>query len=398
VLIVLMNAWGMGGTIRTVHNLAGHLAKSHDVEIVSVFRRRKKPFFEFPAGVEVSALDDRRPGEAPPRFRFLQRSLRACPSVLMHPADAASGECNLLVDLLLARKLRRQSGFLIGTRPGLNLIMAELSPPGLITIGQEHMHLRAHPLPLRWAIKRRYPKLGSLAVLTEADVREYEALLGGRARQLRPVRLPNAVGDLGGEAANLGSAMVLAAGRLTPQKGFDLLVRAFTRVSQAHPDWRLRICGDGRQREILERLVGERELTGIVELPGRRDLAEEIAQASIFVLSSRFEGFPLVLLEAMSRGMAVVSFDCPTGPSDVIDDRRNGILVPAGDVGGLANGIVELIEDEELRRRCSAAAIETARAFTIEAIGARWEGLLAELGKSQGGRADSTASAAEARR
>ena len=114
-----------------------------------------------------------------------------------------------------------------------------------------------------------------------------------------------------------------------------------------------------------------------------------MAKASVFALSSRFEGFPVVLLEAMSKGMAVVSFDCPTGPAELIDDRRNGLLVPAEDIGAFAAGLRELVEHEELRRRYAAAAVETAAAYTVEAIGRRWEALLGELAEARGGQRSS---------
>ena len=103
------------------------------------------------------------------------------------------------------------------------------------------------------------------------------------------------------------------------------------------------------------------------------DIGADMAEASVFVLSSRFEGFPLILLEAMSKGMGIVSFDCPTGPADIVDDHRNGLLVPHEDVEGLSRAIRELVEDEELRRRTAAAAIETAQQYTIEEIGPQWE-------------------------
>jgi glycosyltransferase involved in cell wall biosynthesis len=97
------------------------------------------------------------------------------------------------------------------------------------------------------------------------------------------------------------------------------------------------------------------------------------------VLSSRFEGFPLVLLEAMEAGMAVVAFDCPTGPADIIEDHRNGLIVPAKDVDALGAALLEMIQDDELRRRCAAGAIESAREYTMDAVGPRWDALLADL-------------------
>ena len=384
VVILLVSAWGMGGTIRAAHNLAGYLAKTHEVEIISVFRRREEPFFPFPPNVKVTALDDQRPGVTPWRLRLLRKILRTSPSALMHSSDRAAKECNLWVDVRLARVLRRQSGFLIGTRPGLNFTVAYLSPPGFITIGEEQMHLHAHSGPLRKAMKHLYPSLDALVALTEGDAHEYEQLLGDEAALVRLASIPNTARAMGGAKADLDAKTVLAAGRLTPQKGFDMLIHAWARVASVHPDWRLRICGGGDREENLRQLVVDEGLADVIELPGRRDLEEEMANASIFVLSSRFEGFPLVLLEAMSKGMAVVSFDCPTGPGEVIDDHRNGILIPARDVERLAAGIIELIEDADLRRRVGPAAVEAARDYTIEAVGPRWERLFTELAESRG--------------
>jgi glycosyltransferase involved in cell wall biosynthesis len=375
VFILLASAWGVGGTIRATHNLAAHLSRSYDVEILSVTRRVDQPFFEFPPGVTVTALDDRRPGATPRRQRLLRGLLVRLRSALIHPEDLAADTCNLWVDVQLVRRLRGQSGFLIGTRPGFNVIAAGLSRPGLITIGQEHMHLGAHSRMLRRAIRRRYPKLAAVAVLTDNDKHEYGEFL---KEPIRLVRIPNAA-EIGGPRADQESRTILAAGRLTRQKGFDMLIPAFGRVACAHPDWRLRICGRGPLRGDLERLVEDEGLSDVVELPGPRDLAEEMARASIFVLSSRFEGFPVVLLEAMSKGMAVVSFDCPTGPAEVVDDHRNGLLVPPRQVDALAAAMLELVEDSDLRRRCSQAAFETAQSYRMDAIGPRWEELLSEL-------------------
>lgn len=379
VFILLASAWGIGGTIRASHNLGGHLAKTYDVELLSAFRRAEEPFFPFPPGVKVTALNDERPGATRPLLRLLRDVLTRVPSALMHPADRAAEACNLWMDIALVRKLRGQTGFLIGTRPGFNLIAAELALPGLIAVGQEHMHFNAHVRPLRASMRRRYRRLDALAVLTDKDLGEYQELLGD---QVRLARIPNAA-EIGGAKADLSARTVLAAGRLTAQKGFDMLIPAFGDVARAHPDWRLRICGRGHLREELEQLVADSGLADVIELPGPRDLAEEMANASIFVLSSRYEGFPVVLIEAMSKGMAVVSFDCPTGPAEVVDDHRNGLLVPLADVAQLAAAIVEFIENEDLRRRCAAAAMETAASYTMDAIGREWDALLEELARSR---------------
>jgi glycosyltransferase involved in cell wall biosynthesis len=379
VTIILVSAWGMGGTIRTVLNLAGHLARQYEVEIISVFRTRDVSFFgSFPPGVKVTALDDKRPEKVPRGLRGLLRTaMRARSSVLLHPIDRAADQFNLWVDVQLARRLHRGAGFLITTRPGLNLLAAELSPPGYILVGQEHMHLSSHAKKLRTAMPKQYPKLDALAVLTERDRDAYQRMLDGKARV---ALIPNTVREMGGPKADLSARTILAAGRVTPQKGFDLLIRAFGQVAPDHPDWHLRILGRGQQLEDLERLVDEHGIRSQVTLdPPSEDLGGEMSRASIYALSSRFEGFPLVLVEAMSKGMAVVAFDCPTGPADAIDDHRNGILVPPRDVDAYAAGLREMMDDEELRRRCGAAAVETARRYGMERIGPQWDALLEAL-------------------
>jgi glycosyltransferase involved in cell wall biosynthesis len=369
VTILLGSAWGMGGTIRTVHNLAGHLAsRGYDVEILSVFRSRARPFFAFPPGVRVTALDDRRGG---------QRLLRRLPSALAHPAGAGP-RWNLWVDLQLVRRLRRRTGFLITTRPVLNLISADLRLPGLVRVGQEHMSHDVWGPRLRRAMAVAYGRLDVLVALTEGDRARYAEVTRGA---VRTERIANSVSALGGPEPDLAAPVIVAAGRLTPQKGFDRLIDAFAQIAGDHPAWRVRICGKGELRRRLERRVDRAGLTGRVELAGAvRDMGAAMAQASVFVLSSRSEGFPLILLEAMGKGLAPVAFDCRTGPADIIDDRRNGLLVPDGDVDALAAAMSEMMADEDLRRRCAAAARDTVREYDMAtAIGPRWEALLADV-------------------
>ncbi|MEA2310783.1 MAG: hypothetical protein QOE28_751 [Solirubrobacteraceae bacterium] len=389
VTIMLNTAYGMGGTIRAALNQAGHLAAAgYEVQIISVGRTRDEPFFGFPPGVEVVWLQDRRKHAEPLRglqgrlFRLTSKRS----SVFLHPSDGAVPFFNVWVDIQLMRRLRRRTGFFITTRPGFNLIAADVRPPGLITIGLEQMNLASHRKPLRKSMLRRYHGLDVLAVLTDVDVGAYsEGIEGG---ELRIVKIPNTVrDDMGPARADLTAKTLITAGRFTGQKGYDLLIDAYRQVAERHPDWRLKIFGGGPGGPALRERVAEAGLGGVVSLePPAGDVAHEMETASIYVLSSRYEGLPLVLLEAMSKGMAVVSFDCPTGPAEVIDDHRNGLLVPEQDIDGLAAALSEMMSDEELRRRCAAAAQETAHQYTMEVVGPRWEALLDDLWRELGPR------------
>jgi glycosyltransferase involved in cell wall biosynthesis len=373
ILIVLANAYAMGGTVRATLTLAASLAERHEVEIVSVRRHTKRPFFALPPGVKVTVLDDRvRPA------RPHERLLRALPSLLVHPEDYGYPGASALTDVRLLRRLRASGGeIVITTRPAYALLAAAAAP-GAIVVGQEHMHLRAHRPALAADVRRRYHGLDALTVLSEGDRADYAALLAGARTRVQLV--PNAVPALGGGVARPEAQVVVAAGRLTRQKGFDLLIDAFARLAPQFPGWELRIYGGGKERAALERGIEAAGMDGRIRLMGStRRLGEAFAEASVFALSSRFEGFGMVIVEAMGCGLPVVSFDCPRGPADILSPGRDGLLVPPEDVGALAAALGELMADPERRRAYGAAALETARAYEPAAIAARWEELLAEL-------------------
>jgi glycosyltransferase involved in cell wall biosynthesis len=254
VRILVLHAHGMGGTIRTVLNLAGHLARERDVEIISVLREAPDLFFPVSPAVRISFLDDR----VEPRG-LLRALLSRLPSVLIPKEEAAHHRFTLWTGLRLLRRLRSLRGaVLIATRPGLILAAALLAPPGVIVIGQEHVALAGHDPVVRRLIKRRYRRLDALVTLTEADLAEYRAALRHPPRHL--VRIPNAVPPLSGGPADLSVTTVVAVGRMTRLKGFHKLIDAWAIVAERHPDWTLRILGAGPQRPSAPEDVPNRQV------------------------------------------------------------------------------------------------------------------------------------------
>jgi glycosyltransferase involved in cell wall biosynthesis len=365
----------MGGTIRTTFNLAGRLARDREVEIVALKRHAKRPFFALPDGVTVTALDDRSRERRP----LPERVLTALPSLLTHPEDFAYPSASLWTDWRLLRRLRGMGGeTVIATRPAWALVALAATPDDTIVVDQEHMHFHAHRPALAADVRRRYGELDAIAVLSADDEADYGALV--RGTRTRVVRLPNAVPDLGGGIAGLDAPVIVAAGRLVAQKGFDLLVDAFAPIAARHPEWEVRIYGGGQDKAALQRQIEARGVADQVRLMGStRELGAALAQGSLFVLSSRWEGFGLVIVEAMSRGLPVVSFDCPRGPSDIITDGRDGLLVPEQDTAALGAAMERLIDDVATRKAMGAAALERARDYDADAIAARWASLLDEL-------------------
>ena len=379
-----MSAFGVGGTIRTTLSTAGELAgRGHDVEVVSLYRRRDEPALPVPHGIRMKALTDLREAslEAMPP---LQRALASRPTLLMSKRDFRHPNFNLLTDANLYRYLASvHDGVLIGTRPSINLAIGHLAAPAVVRVGQDHMNLATYTDELRAQIRAVYPRLDLVSTLTQGDARAYRRWLRDRTRV---ECMPNGVPDVGGQRAALDAKVAVAAGRVTPQKGFDRLLPAWAEAVREHPDWELRIFGDGPASKKLRKQIAELGIGDSAKLMGFTPrLHEELARASLYVMSSRREGFPMVLLEAMAVGLPVVSFDCPTGPRDVVREGVDGHVVRNGDVHALAEAMKGLMADDGRRRAFGAAAVEGARRFELGSIVGRWEELLAELATGKRG-------------
>jgi glycosyltransferase involved in cell wall biosynthesis len=388
---VIMNAYGVGGTIRTTFTTAAELAKRHDVEIASVVRHRDKPSFPRPKGVRLIGLTDLRKDRMErlsahwgPRARF-QSWAAGRRTRLMSSNDFRHPTFNLLSDLNLLRYLLPlRDGVVIGTRPSINLAVAYVVSPSVVRVGQDHMNLQTYNPALKAQIAAAYPRLDIVSTLTEGDAEDYRRHLKHRTQV---VCMPNGVPDLGGHRAALDAKVVVAAGRLGPQKGFDRLLPVWAEVARRHPDWELRIFGGGKD---MGRLLAQAEELGVADsahmMGFTSELHEEFANSSLYVMSSRKEGFPMVLLEAMSVGLPVVSYDCPTGPRDIVREGIDGYVVADGNGEALAAAMSRLMGDEAERKAFGAAAVEGAARYDIATIAARWEELFTAVETAKTGR------------
>ncbi|MGH8875769.1 MAG: glycosyltransferase, partial [Stackebrandtia sp.] len=212
--------------------------------------------------------------------------------------------------------------------------------------------------------------------LTRSDACDYRAVFG---ELLDVTRIPNALHTVDVPRADPAGKVIVAAGRLNRQKGFDRLIPAFALFVERHPDWSLRIFGDGPLHSDIACLIDHHGLGERVFLRGNsRALGTELAKASIFALSSRYEGFPMVVLESLSHGLPVVSFDCH-GPGEVITDGHDGFLVPPGDIEVFAKSLSRLAEDERLRTDMGRAARDTSIQYGPGSVTPVWERFFAGL-------------------
>lgn len=252
-------------------------------------------------------------------------------------------------------------------------------------IVSERVHPPSYPLGQIWEWLRKKTYRWADRVIMQTDesqrwLRRYIPQAYGSVIP-NPVIYPLPAGEpviALGDCGCVGQKILLAVGRLAPQKGFDSLIEAFSQLAKKHADWNLVILGEGPEREQLQDIIVRLGLAGRVQLPGRAgNLGDWYARADLYVMSSRFEGFPNTLAEAMAHGCAAVSYDCDTGPRDIIRHEVDGLLVrPVGDVLALAETLDRLMGDSKWRKEMGSKAIEVRERFSTEKIFGLWQSVV----------------------
>jgi glycosyltransferase involved in cell wall biosynthesis len=276
----------------------------------------------------------------------------------------------------------------IGMMPsaGVLLVIASFFLSKLVTITSERSYPPMLPLGLLWNKLRQwtYPNATKVTMLTAEGLvwlsENIPRAQGVVIPNPIPYPLPNFEPKIAPESViDPDRKVVLAVGRFSEEKRFELLMQIFSKLAPVNVKWDLVILGEGPLRETLECQIINLGIQGRVYLPGRTgNVGDWYKRADVYVMSSRFEGFPNTLGEAMAHGCAVVSFDCDTGPRDIIRHEVDGILVPNGDVKSLETALSRLMLDDSLRKQLSQQAIEVRERYSMERITSMWENLFLE--------------------
>ncbi len=367
-LLFYIHSLDGGGAERVTASLANHWAQAGwDVMIVTVAASASPAYALHPA---VRCIGLGLAGASGHRLAGLLQNLRRIGRLRQ-----------------LLRQARPDVAVAMMTEANIGLAWAALGLRGLRTVGSERIHPPQHPLAAVWEALRRhsYGRLSSVVALTResADwIRQHTTarrvdVIPNAANWPLPMLPPTLPPET---VCPVGRRLVLAVGRLEAQKGFDLLLAAYAALADRQPDWDLVILGEGPARARLQDLVRAAGLAGRVHLPGRAgNMPQWYRRADLYVLSSRFEGFPNTLVEAMMYGVPAVSFDCDTGPRDIIRDDINGLLVPPGDAQRLRAAMERIMADAGLRARLAGAATDVRVRYAMEKIGQRWATLFGEL-------------------
>jgi len=355
---------GPGGAERVATLLVNYWAgEEHEVVIATFDAPEVEPFFAVDPRVEVRGLSATnatrglavRLGTNAARLARLRAVLR---EVRPDAVVAFMTEANVIA-IWAARGL------------GIPVVVSERNQPDRPGLGRFHKLARRLTYPAATAV-----------VVQSSDIASW-----ARAHFRIPVHvLPNPVLPRADSPShNPGSGHLLVSiGRLTHQKGFDVLVKSFAAIAAKHPDWRLVIYGEGPDRSALERLRLESACAGQIDLPGlAKDSAGPLQQASLFVLPSRFEGYPNVLLEALSHGLPVIATDCPGATGEILAEGAHGMLVPPDDVAAMTATLEAMMSSAELRGSYASKARSAVAGLDVSTVGRRWLKVLAELGADE---------------
>lgn len=217
--------------------------------------------------------------------------------------------------------------------------------------------------------KKLIEKYDAFLVLTEEDKKNW-----GGNNKIKVINNPLTFYPI--ESSTLNQKCIISLGRLHEGKGYDMLIDIWKKVNRIYSDWTLEIYGEGNERKKLQTKIDEKGLTNVFKLMGKtNNVYEKLLNSSLYVMTSRYEGFGMVLIEAMSCGLPVISFDCSCGPKEIIKNNENGYICKLGDIDDMANKIIYLIKNSELRKKFGKESKELAKNYLEDKIMFQWKEL-----------------------
>lgn len=335
IFFIISSLQSLGGTERVVATLANHLCKVYDITILSQ---------------DLNIKDNAYP---------LDPSIKDIKS--------PKGSLNFILHIKKHIKYENPDFVVIHTMSKLTPILLLSGITARRLWSMEHISYEFHNKLFQQLRVLLYSKLDKVLVFTENQKEIYANF----STNVDIIKNPSPL-DINNKAYNKDSKTIISIGRLTYQKGYDILIKSWAEIERSHPNWSLNIYGEGEDKKDLIRLIKKYSLKNI-HLKGQTfDICSIYDSASFYVMSSRYEGLPMVLIEAQSRGLPIVSFDCPTGPNEIVKNGVNGILTPPNDYVCLSKNIDTLIKNPSIRSKMSTKSLELSKQFLTSEVAKSW--------------------------
>ncbi|MDO4283012.1 MAG: glycosyltransferase family 4 protein [Clostridia bacterium] len=369
----LMLHLNYGGIEKQVSTLVNSLADQYEIEIISLYNILGKPFYKLDSRIKVRYIFDYGPNhkeivqalkkfQVKKLFSELKKGLKILYTKFFRIGKIVD---ELDTDILISSRIE---------------FSKQIKRKDIVVISQEHSYINTNQYKRK--VKKSFKNVDYLIVMTERARELYETWFRECRERPRVVLIPNMISDYHGEGTNLHNKQIISVGRLEPVKDFTSLINVYSIIEKKHPDWCLKIIGEGSQREKLEKQILSLGLKDKVILTGRLtsdEIEHELDHSSIFLLTSKSESFSLVIVEAMAHNVPCVSYDIDVGPREIITNKEDGILVDDRNENQMAEEACMLIEDSVKRVEFGTKARKTAEKFFVSNISKEWKEFLDKL-------------------
>jgi N-acetylglucosaminyldiphosphoundecaprenol N-acetyl-beta-D-mannosaminyltransferase len=356
-----------GGVEKSIATLSNMLAKKYEVEIIANYKIQEEPAFKIDNKVKIKYLMS----NLKPNGKEFKQALKSFKICKAFKEGIKAIKILYLRKHLMIKEIKNLScDVAISTRYLYNNILGKYAKPGIIKIAQEHNDGDKKYVK---KIVKSLKNIDYFMPVSKYLTNRYSELL--KEKHTKCIYIPHSLSNYTNEVSNLENKNIISVGRLSKEKGFLDLIDVFELVNNEKPEWHLNIVGDGEQRQEIQDKIYEKNLDKSITLVGLKteeELRKLYIQSSIYVMTSYRESFGLVLIEAESFGIPLAAFDSASGACEIIQNESNGYLISNRDKEEMANKIICLINDEDLRRKIGQTAREDSEKYKTENIENEW--------------------------
>lgn len=343
-ITILLLHMQYGGIEKQTISFANELCKKYEVEIISTYSMKSKPAYDVDPKINIKYLIDDKPNR-----KEFKKAVKSKNPIKIIKETLKAIKILYLKNALMIKQIKKlDTDYVLSTRIEYANMLSKYAPDSIIKITQEHLHNDSKKYIKK--VKKSFCNLDYLIVLSPGSKLNYSKWLN-KNKKIEIVEIPNILEEIPKESSLLQENKIISIGRLHPVKDFKTLINVYHKIIKEIPNATLTIVGGGEEKEALERFAEELGIGDKVKITGmvsKDKVKEYLINSDIYVMTSLTECFPMVLLEASSCGLPLISFDVPVGPRAIIKDGENGYLIDDRNIDEMAKKIIEVLKNRQL--------------------------------------------------